>query len=282
MYRSLSILFLSLISISVIARNDTIQSQAIAVEQQANSASVKRNNASQALAGTSGELLKKAAELYSKSQFDAAAQIYEKVLAQYGSSDKLYYNLGNAYYKSKNIPSAILNYERALRLNPGDNDIRFNLEMSQSRIVDKIDPVGMFMVTRWYKSLENSYNSNTWGGISIFFFLIFIACLFAYFFAKESRLKKIGFFTGIFALFISILSLVYSADQSDRIVNPDQAILFTPTVTAKSSPDQSGTDLFVLHEGSKVTILSVLGSWSEIELADGNIGWLESKHLQTI
>lgn len=281
MYRSLSILFLSLISICALAQNDTIQSQAIA-GQQANSAQITRNNATQAITGTSDELLKKAADLYSKSQFEAAAQIYEKVLAQYGSSDKLYYNLGNAYYKSKNIPSAILNYERALRLNPGDNDIRFNLEMSQSRIVDKIDPVGMFMVTRWYKSLENSYNSNTWGGISIFFFLIFIACLFAYFFAKVSRLKKIGFFTGIFALFISVLSLVYSADQSAHIVNPDQAILFTPTVTVKSSPDQSGTDLFVLHEGSKVTILSVLGSWSEIELADGNIGWLESKHLQTI
>jgi len=87
---------------------------------------------------------------------------------------------------------------------------------------------------------------------------------------------------GILSLYISILSLVYSGEQSDSIVNPDKAILFTPTVTVKSSPDQSGTDLFVLHEGSKVTVLSILGVWSEIELEDGNIGWLESKHLQTI
>jgi tetratricopeptide (TPR) repeat protein len=274
MYRSLSILFLSLISFCAAAQTPSAQPGSDA-GQQANASTTVST-------GTPDEMLTRAAELYSKSQFTAAARIYEKVKEQYGSSDKLYYNLGNAYFKSKDLPSAILNYERSLRLNPADKDTRFNLEMCEARITDKIEPVGMFMVTRWYLSLENSFDSNTWGYVSIFFFLIFITCLFAYFFARISWLKKIGFFAGILTLGISILALVYSGDQRDQIVNPDEAILFTPTVTVKSSPDQSGTDLFVLHEGSKVTVLSILGTWSEIEIKDGNVGWLETKHLQTI
>ena len=281
MYRSLSILFLSLISICVSAQNDSLQSKAM-TEEYADSVKANATGTAQATTGTSNDLLKLAADLYSKSRYEASAEVYEKVLAQYGFSDKLYYNLGNAYYKSKNLPSAILNYERALRLNPGDRDARFNLEMCQARIVDKIDPLGMFMISRWYKSLGDCFDSNTWGYFSIFFFFIFILCLFVYFFTRVSWLKKIGFFAGILTLCISVLSLVYSGEQSDHITNPDKAILFTPTVTVKSSPDQSGTDLFVLHEGCKVTVLSILGDWSEIELLDGNIGWLESKHLQTI
>ncbi|HEY5499148.1 MAG TPA: tetratricopeptide repeat protein [Bacteroidales bacterium] len=281
MYRSLSILFLSLISFCAFAQNDSIQTKS-ETTQQAGYATSKATESTQNITGTQNELLNKAAELYSKSQFSAAAEVYEKVKAQYGTSDKLYYNLGNAYYKSKNLPSAILNYERALRLNPADRDIQFNLEMCQARIVDKIDPIGMFMFARWNKSLENSFNSNIWAFVSIFFFLILITCLFAYFFARISWLKKVSFFAGILALCISALSLYYTGDQRNQIVYPDKAILFTPTVTVKSSPDQSGTDLFILHEGSKVTVLSKLGNWSEIELEDGNIGWIESIHLQTI
>jgi len=277
MYRSLSILFLSLISFCAFAQNDSIQTKSIATQPAGNETESIQN-----ITGTQNELLNAAAELYSKSQFSASASVYEKIRTQYGTSDKLYYNLGNAYFKSKNLPSAILNYERALRLNPADRDIRFNLEMCQARIVDKIDPIGMFMLARWNKSLENSFDSNTWAFVSVFFFLLFITSLFVYFFARISWLKKISFFAGILALCISALSLFYSADQRNQIVYPDKAILFTPTVTVKSSPDQSGTDLFILHEGSKVTVLSKLGNWSEIELEDGNIGWIESIHLQTI
>jgi len=281
MYRSLSILFLSFISLCAMAQNDSISTDA-AIFQQKDPIKANHTVSAQDLSGTQEELVQKAAVLYTNRHFAAAAAVFEKVAAQYGTSDKLYYNLGNAYYKSKDLPSAILNYERALKLNPSDRDTRFNLEMCQARITDKIEPIGMFMFTRWSKSLEKSFNSNSWGYISILFFLILISSLFLYFFTRVSLLKKISFFSGIVALCISILSLVYAGEQHENIVNSDQAILFSPTVTIKSSPDQSGTDIFVLHEGSKVTILSTLGTWSEIELIDGNIGWLETKHIRTI
>lgn len=227
-------------------------------------------------------LLEMAATSYSKGRYSEATILYEGILQQYGISDKVYYNLGNAYFKCDRLAPAILNFERALRLNPGDADARFNLEMCQARIVDKIDPIGMFLIARWYHSLGNLFNSNGWAYVSILFFLLFIGCLFAYFFARRRWLKKSGFFVGILFLTFTVLSLVYSAQSSHRITNPDEAILFTPSVTVKSSPDKSGTDLFVLHEGTKMKVRSVLGDWSEIELEDGNVGWLLSKEIQII
>jgi hypothetical protein len=227
-------------------------------------------------------LLKMAAESYSKGRYEEAVNLYEAFGKRFGFSDKVYYNLGNANYKCDRLAPAILNFERALRLNPKDADARFNLEMCQARIVDKIDPIGMFLIARWYHSLGQNLNSNSWAYVSIGLFLFFIVCLYAYFFARVRWLRKTGFFSGILSLALCILSFVYSAEGSRRITNPDEAILFTLSVTAKSSPDQSGTNLFVLHEGTKLKIRSVLGAWSEIELEDGNIGWLPSKDFQII
>lgn len=284
MYRTLSILFISLISICAVAQNSVPPIKKVVASQPVNASVTVTAEEKDLFTGNESvdELVKKAAILYAHNHFNSAAKVYEHIISKFGSSDKLYYNLGNAYYKSKNLAPAILNYERSLKLNPGDNDARFNLEMCQARIVDKINPVGVIMFARWYQSIGNSFNSNTWGIYSIGLFLLFVACLFGYFFAKVSWLKKSSFFIGFFAICLSILSLTYSGQQRNSIVYPDEAIIFAPTITIKSSPDKSGTDLFILHEGSKVTVLSVLGSWSEIELQDGSAGWLETKNIQII
>ncbi len=227
-------------------------------------------------------VLQLAATAYSESRFNDAAALYEQVLANYGISAKVYYNLGNAYYKSGSVAPAILNYERALLLKPGDADVRFNLELARSRVVDKIEPLGEFLLVRWYNSLGNLLDSNSWAYISLGLFVLFTACLFVYFFARKSSLKKSSFFVGILVIFFSIFALLYSARQRDAIIHPDKAIVFSESVTVKSSPDQSGTDLFLLHEGSTLSIKSKLGDWCEIELEDGNVGWIESKHIEII
>jgi len=267
-----STLFLVLFVLTATAQTNTSDS----TQQKAVSGTVLTGNES------SATLLEMAATSYSKGRYSEATELYESILKNKGLSDKVYYNLGNAYFKCDRLAPAILNFERALRLNPSDDDARFNLEMCQARIVDKIDPIGMFFIVRWYHSLGNLLNSNGWAYVSIAFFLMFIGCLFAYFFARRRWLKKSGFFVGVLLLVFSTLSFVYSAQGSNRITNPDEAILFTLSVTVKSSPDKSGTDLFVLHEGTKMKIRSVLGDWSEIELEDGNIGWLLSKDIQII
>ena len=226
--------------------------------------------------------LKKAEEAYAKEDYTQAIELYESVLKSYGESAMVYYNLGNAYYKAGKVAPAILNYERALLLNPGDSDTRFNLQVARQKTVDKIEPIGEFFLTRWIGTVEDVYSADGWAKWGVASFLLFIGCLVLFFFSKWIRLKKIGFFAGICFLLISLVANLFADSQQDKLLHRADAIVFASTVTVKSSPDASGTDLFILHEGTKVTIKSTLGEWSEIQLEDGNVGWMPSKEIQQI
>ena len=226
--------------------------------------------------------LKEAEEAYAKEDYTQAIELYESVLKSYGESAMVYYNLGNAYYKAGKVAPAILNYERALLLNPGDSDTRFNLQVARQKTVDKIEPIGEFFLTRWIGTVEDVYSADGWAKWGVASFLLFIGCLVLFFFSKWIRLKKIGFFAGICFLLISLVANLFADSQQDKLLHRADAIVFASTVTVKSSPDASGTDLFILHEGTKVTIKSTLGEWSEIQLEDGNVGWMPSKEIEQI
>ena len=226
--------------------------------------------------------LKKAEEAYAKEDYTQAIELYESVLKSYGESAMVYYNLGNAYYKAGKVAPAILNYERALLLNPGDSDTRFNLQVARQKTVDKIEPIGEFFLTRWIGTVEDVYSADGWAKWGVASFVLFIGCLVLFFFSKWIRLKKIGFFAGICFLLISLVANLFADSQQDKLLHRADAIVFASTVTVKSSPDASGTDLFILHEGTKVTIKSTLGEWSEIQLEDGNVGWMPSKEIEQI
>ena len=226
--------------------------------------------------------LKEAEEAYAKEDYTQAIELYESVLKSYGESAMVYYNLGNAYYKEGKVAPAILNYERALLLNPGDSDTRFNLQVARQKTVDKIEPIGEFFLTRWIGTVEDVYSADGWAKWGVASFVLFIGCLVLFFFSKWIRLKKIGFFAGICFLLISLVANLFADSQQDKLLHRADAIVFASTVTVKSSPDASGTDLFILHEGTKVTIKSTLGEWSEIQLEDGNVGWMPSKEIQQI
>ena len=226
--------------------------------------------------------LKEAEEAYAKEDYTQAIELYESVLKSYGESATVYYNLGNAYYKAGKVAPAILNYERALLLNPGDSDTRFNLQVARQKTVDKIEPIGEFFLTRWIGTVEDVYSADGWAKWGVASFVLFIGCLVLFFFSKWIRLKKIGFFAGICFLLISLVANLFADSQQDKLLHRADAIVFASTVTVKSSPDASGTDLFILHEGTKVTIKSTLGEWSEIQLEDGNVGWMPSKEIQQI
>ncbi len=227
-------------------------------------------------------LMENASKLYSSGKYEKASELYIKIIETNGDSFEAFYNLANAKYKMNDIASAILYYEKALKIRPGDKDTRFNLELCEAKIVDKIVPVGKFLIVRWYESIGNNFNTNTWAMISLIFFIITMISLIVYFFSRHRWLKKTGFYTSVISLIFTILCLTFTAGKYNEAKNPDKAIIFTPTVTVKSSPDASGTDLFILHEGTKVNIKSEIGNWKEIELIDGNVGWIESMHLRII
>lgn len=226
--------------------------------------------------------VKEAETAYTQEDYAKAIELYDNVLKTYGASAEIYYNLGNSHFKAGNIAPSILNYERALLLDPGDSDVRFNLNVAKQKTVDRIEPIGQFFLIKWFEGIQNIFSVNVWGAIGIVCFILLIGCLFLFFFSKWIRLKKIGFYAGLFMLVVVILANVFAANQKHSLINRNSAIVFSSTVTVKSSPDTSGTDLFVIHEGTKVFIRSMLGTWSEIELEDGHVGWMPSKDIEKI
>ena len=227
------------------------------------------------------EEIKNAETAYTEEQYNIAIDIYESLLKNYGASAELYYNLGNSYYKTGKIAHAILNYERALLIKPGDSDIRFNLELVRQQ-TDRIDPLQEFFMKKWVRTVQNLIGVDSWAAIGISSFVLFICCLVLFFFSKWMYLKKAGFYFGILLFVTVILANIFAFNQKSELENRHAAIVFTPSITAKSSPDNSGTDLFQLHEGTKVFIRNSLGDWNEIMLEDGNIGWVNKKDIVVI
>lgn len=226
--------------------------------------------------------LKQANDLYSDGNYSDAAKLYENILAKEGVAPELYYNLGNAYYKSNEIGKSILNYERALKLAPTSEDTRINLELAQLKVVDNIVQAPTFFVGRWVENLIKLLTSNQWLFVSFTVFIGFLILAFLFVFAPSLSIRKISFYIGLTFLVISVFTLIFSGVRKDQMTSHREAIVMTGVVTVKSSPDKSGTDLFQLHEGTKVLIKSTLGKWTEIKLGNGNIGWVEQENIENI
>lgn len=219
---------------------------------------------------------------YVKNDFRTAIQIYESLLKK-GESAEVYYNLGNSYYKTDDIARAILNYERALLLAPGNSDIRANLEIARSKTIDKVTPVPEIFFVSWFKSLINCLSIDAWARLAIVFFMLFLVCAGLFFYSKSVRGKKIGFIGGIVWLICVILSNVFAAQQKKYLTERDKAIVLAPSVTVRSTPSESGTSLFILHEGHKVEIKDdSMHEWKEISLEDGKVGWLPASAIEVI
>lgn len=226
--------------------------------------------------------IKQANELYSQGNYQLAAKQYEVILANDGVSPALYFNAGNAYYKSKEIGRSILNYERALRLDPSFEDARYNLDLAQLKVVDNVVQTPTFFLMSWLENLLKSLSSNQWLTISLIVFFLCLISAFVFVFGPSRSVRKLFFYIGLSLLGFGFLTFVFSGIRKDQLVNHHEAIVMSGVITVKSSPDASGTDLFQLHEGTKVRIKSVLGKWSEIVLGNGSIGWVEQVHVEVI
>ena len=219
---------------------------------------------------------------YVNENYQQAISQYEMLLQQ-GSSADIYYNLGNAYYRMDNITRAILNYERALLLSPGDDDIRFNLQLARSKTVDKIVPQSEFFLATWYSSLVNTLSVDGWAYVSLLSLSIAIILALIYLFVSPIWLRKIGFFGSVLLLLTFLLANVFAWNQKQMIEQRDGAIITESAVTVKSTPANNGTDLFILHEGTKVNIVdSSMDGWREVRVPDGKQGWLEVSQIEEI
>ncbi len=228
------------------------------------------------------DLLKQANDSYVKGNYEQASKLYEEILTKEGIAPELYYNLGNAYYKSNEIGHSILNYERALRLSPTYSDAKFNLELAQQKVIDNIIQVPTFFLIRWIDNLIKLMTSNQWFVVSFIVFVLFLSASFLFVFGSSRQFRKSSFYFGVVFFVISVISVVFSGVRKDQLENHREAIVMQGVVTVKSSPDKSGTDLFQLHEGTKVNVKSTLGQWTEIVLGNGNVGWVEDQSIEKI
>ncbi|HPW89846.1 MAG TPA: tetratricopeptide repeat protein [Paludibacteraceae bacterium] len=226
--------------------------------------------------------LQKAADLYAAQLYEEAAEVYAHILETNKISPELYYNYANACYKSGQLGKAVLNYERALALRPNYEDAKFNLAFVNTQIVDKIELIDTFFLTQWFQSLGKLYTANQWGVISVISFVVALMLALLYVFASHRSWRKVGFFSGLVFLVISFVALSYSFSQQRKSEERAEAIVMVGSMSVKSAPDDSGTELFVLHEGTKVVIKSSLSDWLEIRIADGHVGWVKTSQIERI
>jgi tetratricopeptide (TPR) repeat protein len=233
-------------------------------------------------AESNDELAIKARKAYESGQFGVAISLYEKILGNGYESAILYYNLGNAFFRTNDIPSSILNYEKALKLDPTHSDIRYNLTIANSKITDKVEPIPDLFYKRWWKSFLNLFSLDQFAGIVIVLFALTLIVVAVYLTSKRLVIRKFAFWAGL-GLFLLTAILFYSSRKKEQMLRIHyEAIVFSPTVTVKSSPDNASKDLFVIHEGLKVELLDRIGEWQEIRIANGSIGWLKSSDLKLI
>jgi tetratricopeptide (TPR) repeat protein len=228
-------------------------------------------------------LLAKADSAYIDADYMSAIEIYSNIIENEGVSATLYMNLGNAYLKVDEIAKAILCYERAYILNPSDKDVQFNLELARTKTVDKLSIVNELFIVTWFKRLVSLMDINGWSILTISLFALAMAGFIIYFLSKKISVRKISFYFGVIFFVFSIFTFIFATTQKRRLENRDSAIIMSPIVTVKSTPSESGTDLFIIHEGRKVKVLdNSMKEWVEIELEDGNKGWVQVEVMEII
>ncbi len=225
---------------------------------------------------------KTANDLYAKAQYTEAAQLYEQLVSINEVAPELYFNLGNSYYKLGEVGKSILNYERALRLKPSYEDAIFNLEMARSKVVDNVVQVPSFFIMRWIDSLIKLMSSNQWFWLSVVLLIITVISFFIFIFGFSPMLRRFTFYLGVVFLSFTVLTGFFAGIRKSQMAQHNQAIIMVGTIIVKGSPDKSGTDLFQLHEGTKVKVKSELGDWTEIVLGNGNLGWIEDINIEKI
>lgn len=226
--------------------------------------------------------LNKANDFYSQGKYDLAIEIYESVLADHGFAPELYYNLGNAYYKQNEIGRSILNYERALRLNPSYSNAQQNLQFVQLKVVDNVVALPSFFLKRWMELFVKMLSSNQWLFLSVIAFVLGLVAVLLFVFGNSYILRRVSFYFSSVFVAGFVVFLVFAGIRKNQLEQHNDAIIMIGSVTVKSSPDKNGTDLFQLHEGTKVAVQSQVGAWTEIVLGNGNIGWIESLYIEVI
>ncbi|MCX7879136.1 MAG: tetratricopeptide repeat protein [Ignavibacteria bacterium] len=221
-------------------------------------------------------------ESYRHGKFEKAIELYHKILDSGYKSKEIFYNLGNAYYRLKEYHQSILFYERALKIDPTDEDIIYNLQVARLQNIDKIDELPKFFLQSWWETVRDLFNSSTWGLLTLIVFWLSVLNFSLFLIVRSITAKKVVFLIGSVFILISLLFATLGYSRFDTETNSKHGIIFSLTSYIKSSPEENSTDLFILHRGTKVEILDEIGNWFKIKIPNGNIGWIPKKDIEII
>ena len=233
-------------------------------------------------AQTPSELFDRANSSYQNNQYQEAINTYIEILNSGKESAQLYYNMGNAYYKIDDYPSAILSYEKSLKLDRSQKDAAFNLKLANLRVADRIEPLPELFLNIWLVKFSQIASSSAWARTLICFLFLSLLGFASYLLSKTKSFRKLGFIVGLAALLLCLGSFLFAQNAYHFETAQNQAILFSENEYVKSSPDNNSTDLFIIHEGIKVTVQDEVGDWINIQLADGKEGWIPKDAVETI
>jgi tetratricopeptide (TPR) repeat protein len=233
-------------------------------------------------AGNTQALMDSANTAYAHKDYSRAVVLYEQILADGFEGPALYYNLGNAYFKSNNIPRAILNYERSKKLQPADEDLEMNLKLANLQITDKVEGSETHFLDKWETRFLNLCLEKTWCYWSIGGFVAFLGLIVFYLSSSRTGIRQLTFAGAALCFLLSISTFFIARSKYTASVTHREAIVMAPNITAKGSPDEKGTDLFILHEGTKIQLIQTSAGWSEVRLGNGHTGWLPKEAFEVI
>lgn len=219
---------------------------------------------------------------YIEGNYEKAVEEYSAILDGGEYSMKLYYNLANAYFKLGEMGKAILYYNKALRIAPSQEDIRHNLALAEAQTKDRIVAIPEFFVNRWLRTVRNSMSCMAWSILSLVSLGVLLVCAIQFLLASRIRWRKAGFYGALCAFVLFVATTAFAVSSRNDMLSHNEAVVMGTAISVKSSPDRSATDLFVLHEGTKVKILTEVDEWVEVVIADGKKGWTERKNIEEI
>ena len=235
-----------------------------------------------AMAQTSAEHWEAGNRAYIEGNYDKAIEEYTAILNGGEYSMKLYYNLANAYFKAGAMGKAILYYNKALRIAPSQEDIRHNLALAEAQTKDRIAVIPEFFLNRWMRTMRNSMSCTAWSVLSLVWLGVMLAFGLLFLLASRIRWRKMGFYGALCAFLLFVATTSFAISSRNDMLSHDEAIVMGTAISVKSSPDRSATDLFVLHEGTKVKVLTEVDEWVEVVIADGKKGWTLKSNIETI
>ena len=233
-------------------------------------------------AGPADDLFKDGNQLYQAGQYQAALEKYSQIANLGQESSALYFNMGNCYYKLQDVGRAILFYERALRLSPGDEDVQTNLSIAQLATPDKIERQPDFVLTRVVQAYCHLLPETIQVGLVLGLYVAVMAGLILW---VLTRGRRIGSWAGRASLVLAVLLLLAGSSLAGRgweERNRRDAVILASKVDVMSAPGAQAVEVFSLHAGAKVTLDRSSGDWVEIILPDRKSGWVKREALEAI